>query len=460
MKHFIDEKNIDSAIRFITEVEYHYSFVLKGGHTPFHRFLGKMQKYAESCYKVEIQKTPREFPKLKDISSVILETSRGEFRVNQILINSIDETTIKGEINEFSVNNINEAAKKYYRLIIKRTKNLSFSYFFDYCYPFQKGSFKSREQLKVKIGTCTFNIYLYPIKGVQYLIIDSGEEISFDSFNRSVYSIVLVYGFITGNFPMDEGYYFAYSDKGHNNNDYIKYSRFIDSIETIYHPIYTNAYGYTDDPKKAKLLNKSLKGISEEVFSKLCTKVYTSQDFAAALYIFLEGSNGSIQMMPGSYSMCLETLTGIIAAENEGKLSPIKSKTIAKKIRKDLVSVLENYKTDIDPVYDVLKNRINNFNSPTNRDKLVKPFEILKIKLTSDDLECIDRRNDFLHGRRPTVEKGNDFNLILHTALKLVVLNSALILKYCGFSGKILNHPQIQSLITKIDLHEDIYRDI
>jgi hypothetical protein len=462
MRHIVDEKNIDSSIDFITEIEDYYPLVIKGAHTQYHLFLGSMHKEESACFKIEIQTTSREFVVMKDISSVILETPKYNLNVNKILINSIGNSIVKGQVNEFSVNQIKVDEKKYFRIIIKRNKNLSFHFFFDYFYPYQKGIFRSREQLKVTVDNNNFDIYLYPIKNVQYLIIDSHKELSHECFNRSVYSIALAYGFITGSFPMDEGYYFASSDAGHKSTDFIKYSRFIDSIESPYHPIYTNAYGYLDDKKKAEALNKKLKGISRDVFSNLCTKAYKSKEFSQALYTLLEGSRGSIQMMAWSYSICLETLTSIIAEENHDRLNPIKSKSIAKKIHKELLSVIDSNKPDLINAYEILEKRINDMNKPTNRDKLQKPFEILKIKLTSDDVDCIDKRNDFLHGRRPNIEKASEeeFGMLYHIALKLAVLNSALILKSCGFSGKILNHPQIQSSITKVNLHEEIYRDI
>lgn len=468
MQMKIDEKNFNSSLEFINTIENNLPFVLKGAHTAYHQFLGNIYKQDNSQYKIDMQTTFREFVELRDIPNVILETSKCEILVDKIFINSIDGTKVKGEINEFSVMTLNKNEKKYFRLVLKRKDKdkLTFRFFFEYFYPYTMNNFKSTEQLKATIEGHNFDLYFYPIKELQYIIIDSKEELTYEEFSRSTYSILLSFGFITGKLVLDEGYFFAYTDQECNDNVFIKYASFIGSVENIYNPIYTNAFGYIlNDNTRAQELNKQLKGITEGNFSKLCSIAYNSPEFASAMYLLIEGSKGSLQMMAGSFAICLEAITNIISEQNADRLNPIKSKSKAKEIRKELLNVVENFKDDINEGYEILKNKIRNINQPTNKDKLLKPFEILNIILTVDDKECIDKRNDFLHGRMPDIETGkilndSEFGRILHITLKLNVLVSALILKYIGYSGKILNHPQIHSSITKIDLQEEIYRDI
>lgn len=464
----MEEKNINSSIEFIGSIENNLPFVLKGSHTPYHLFLGNIYKEDSCHYNVKMQTTFREYIEMRDIPNVILETPKGEIIVNKILINSIDGTNVSGEVNDFSLNTINKQEKKYFRLVIKRKdkEKLNLRFFFDYIYPFKMGDYKSVSQLKVKIGTNDFDFYFYLFQDTQYIFIDSKQELTYKDFYRSIYSILLSFGFITGRLPMDEGYFFAYQDKDLNNNVFIKYTSLVGSLTNIYNPIYTNAFGYIfNDKERAQKLNEQLKGITEKNFSNLCSKAFDSPEFSSAMYLLMEGSKGSLQMTAGNNAICLETLTNIIADENEEKLNPIKSKTIAQEIRGELLKVVEKYKDEINEGYQILKNKITNINQATNKDKLIKPFEILGIRLTDDDKECIDKRNDFLHGRMPDIEMGkildeNEFGKIFHITLKLNVLINALILKTIGFSGKILNHTQIHTSITKIDLHEEIYRAI
>lgn len=464
----MDEKNIKSSIEFVNKIEDNLPFVLKGSHTPYHHFLGNIFKKNNSHYNINIQTTFSEFVELRDIPNVILETSEYEISVNKIFINNIDGTNVNGEINEFSVMSLKEDEEKYFRLLIKRRdkEKLSLRFFFEYSYPFQINKFRSREQLKLKINNYDFDFYLFPHQDIQYIFIDSKCELTYKEFYRSIYSILLSFGFITGKLPMDEGYFFAYDNIDYDNIVYAKYSTLIGSISSIYHSIYTNSFGYIfNDHKKAQDLNKQLKGITEKDFSNLCSKAFDSPEFSSVMYLLLEGSKHSLQMMAGSFAICLETLTNIIAAENEEKLNPIKDKKKAKLIREGLLNVIEKYKDEIDDGYQILRNKIGNINQATNKDKLIKPFELLGIKLTDNDKECIGKRNDFLHGRMPDIEMGkiideNEFGKIFHITLKLNILVSALVLKSIGFSGKILNHTQIHSSITKINLHEEIYRDI
>ncbi len=464
----MDEKKINSSIEFINTIEENSLFVLKGTHTPYHDCLGNISKKKDSHYNFKIQNTFREYLDMRDIPDVILETSKYNLSVNKIFINNIDNNDSKGEIYQFSVMSLQEEEKKYFRLAIKRKDNnqVPLHHFFEYNYPFQINTFKSREQLKLEINNNAFNFYFITYQDIKYIFIDSIQKLSYTEFYRSIYSILISFGFITGKLPMDEGYFFAYDNTDYNNFVHARYSTLIGSSSSIYNPIYTNAFSYiSDNPTKARNLNKQLKGIKEKEFSNLCTKAYDSPELSSVMYLLLEASKGSLQMMAGCYSMCLETLTHIIASDNEDKLNPIKDKRMAKKIKDDLLSVINNNKDKLGDGYEILRNKIGNINQATNRDKLIKPFHLLGIELTIDDKECIDKRNYFLHGRMPDIEMGKiiddkEFGKIFHTTLKLNILISALILKLIGFSGKILNHTQIHNSITKINLYEEIYRDI
>ena len=85
----------------------------------------------------------------------------------------------------------------------------------------------------------------------------------------------------------------------------------------------------------------------------------------------------------------------------------------------------------------MLKKRINSLLQPTNRDKLRLPFEILKIKLSDNDLNQLERRNDLLHGNNLFASKNlpleDEAKEILYLNFQLNYLVNALILKYIGY---------------------------
>ncbi|WP_457602598.1 hypothetical protein [Nitratifractor sp.] len=174
----------------------------------------------------------------------------------------------------------------------------------------------------------------------------------------------------------------------------------------------------------------------------------------------MEANQTSLEAQGIVYSVVLEILTSYIAVKNEDKLTPIKDKKRAKELRNNLHDIAEKYISNYkdSPIYK----RINNINTPTNMDKLIKPFEIMKIPLTEDDKKIISNRNDFLHGN--DFIEGKDlsefFSNHFYINCKLNFLVYALLLKIVGHHGKILNMVKIYLENDKRVKDEQFYRDI
>ena len=92
-----------------------------------------------------------------------------------------------------------------------------------------------------------------------------------------------------------------------------------------------------------------------------------------------------------------------------------------------------------------IKAKLDNINSPTNRDKLQTPFKILGLNLTDEEIKVISKRNDFLHGNNLLKVKGDEncFQYVYYVNLELNFLVNALILKSIGFSGPVKNLAKI-----------------
>ena len=97
----------------------------------------------------------------------------------------------------------------------------------------------------------------------------------------------------------------------------------------------------------------------------------------------------------------LRIITSIICQDNKHK-STINNKIEKKELQKKLDQLAQEYYKDKIPDEEynksVIKKRINALLQPTNRDKLRLPFDILNIKLSDNDLNQLERRNDLLHG--------------------------------------------------------------
>ena len=117
---------------------------------------------------------------------------------------------------------------------------------------------------------------------------------------------------------------------------------------------------------------------------------------------------------------------------------PIPSTQLWKQFHKSIKANLESIKDKItESSYKVLNSKIENLNSPTNRDKLLKPFEFIGINLNSDDKDIIEHRNNYLHGNKPRyITSVSELHM---DALKIHTLIILLLLKYSGYSGHYIN---------------------
>jgi hypothetical protein len=312
-----------------------------------------------------------------------------------------------------------------------------------------------------------FTIYEKLKNGKYYFIIDSKNKIEFEKFADICYSFMVSFGFLSANFIQNEAYYFK-SDNADFDTitdfSYLQLRPSIDSHGTC-NPIYCNPYGYTRDKATINKVGEKLDVFDDKIFSDLCTKIHKQEDFAILILLILETNVSSLILRPAGYAVALEKITNIIVDENKG-LKPIPNKELSKKFIKELSAVLEQYKDDINKVGNedsvtILGKNIFNINSPTNRDKLLKPFEILKISISKEDEEAIDNRNNFLHGRKiQTNENIEDYVKIFEITLRLNNLLNKLILKYIGYSGYIINHLKHNEKSFKYPIAGDLFEKI
>ena len=160
--------------------------------------------------------------------------------------------------------------------------------------------------------------------------------------------------------------------------------------------------------------------------------------------------------------MSVETITELIRNENEDTFKPIpnEKKKVWNQLREESIELLETIKNEInEKSYNILKSKIENLNSPTNRDKLEKPFKLLGIELTEDDKEALNNRNEYLHGGQPDDREWVTLSNL--NALKLHYLIGMLILKYFKYNGHyfnvtgwfLLHDLETKKLISKFDFN-------
>ena len=146
--------------------------------------------------------------------------------------------------------------------------------------------------------------------------------------------------------------------------------------------------------------------------------------------------------------------------------------TIADSLREDLTKLVDSYSDKINSEGILkIKRRINEINRPiikehlTNNQKLTLPFEQVKVELSIDDIKAIEHRNDLLHGdilmTGKELKSESDINNYMgYISGKLFTLISALILKYVGYSGYIINHAKFYEDLCEIESDEEYFRSI
>lgn len=317
------------------------------------------------------------------------------------------------------------------------------------------------------VNSNSFTMHERKFRDKYYLFIDSLVQIDIEEFSNICHSVMISYGFLSADFHQNESFVLK-SDTDDFKSVYdLQYLQLRPSLSShgTCNPIYKNPYGYTREDFIVDAVGQQLTTIDSELFSKLVTKVHVDKDYAVLILLILEANTSSLILRPAGYSVALEKLTNIIVEENKG-LKPIPDKALSKRFRKELSEILVNLKTEIEQVGNedsitILQKNIDKINNPTNRDKLTKPFEIYEIELNKVDIDAIDNRNNFLHGRNIKIEEGSDeFIEIWSISMRLNKIINKLILKHIGYTGYVINHLKHNEASLGYTVEENLFERI
>jgi hypothetical protein len=317
--------------------------------------------------------------------------------------------------------------------------------------------------LPIEIDSHNFDIFKYTIKTSStekfYLIIDSADEMEFEIFQNYAYSILMGFGYITGSFVQNIGFYFSY-DK-HKKLQGIKIQGKRKSVYTFLSPVYKNPEGVFPNQDFHDKYYSIIRGLNSTEFSKLCQLINDSEEFKVIILLILESCAATQIIQPAGFAVALEGFAAFIKKEIE-KDKEKKSLKLSSKILGDLKMVLTTNKEELGDSFDLFNKKIEQINQPTNKDTLLKPFEYLKIPINELDKQTIAHRNDLLHGRydlKSAFEGENNDKYRFSASLRLYTLLSALILKYVGFDNRVINHPK-RSDTLNIAFEEEPFRQI
>ncbi len=405
--------------------------------------------------------------------SAVLTNNKIVMKVENLIVSSISlhasKTSLKhsfsGVINSISSNAGKDVA--FWRLMIPsgKSNNSNEQYF--------ETSFFSSEQydtirglVKISIDAREFHFYEYTYTGEQYFIIDSTTEMKFLEFSNIAYSIIMGIGFITGVMPGDIAWYVSSEDNDYGIDLRLRCYVMRESINSVYCLLHTNPHSYIKDHSEAQKYSDVLKPIPSQVFVNLCKKIHDNHRLRNTVMVFIEANKLPLEIRLFSYAVALEAMTGIISVDYETKIHPIKDRSKRKRIVKKLKTALNAMMDEIDEEEQkFVMNRIDQICTPRNQDKLIKPFEILGIQLSSEERDILGIRNILLHGspvdpKKVPLQSAENYQAAYYVALHLHSLVSRLILKYIDYNGYIVNYLKVYEKIIKYNDRQNTFYEI
>lgn len=197
---------------------------------------------------------------------------------------------------------------------------------------------------------------------------------------------------------------------------------------------------FKEDDKEVAEKYKEINGLVDpQVFSALCDALWDDENLLHTANLIISAMGNPDPLQQGAlYSVALETLTSSLGESKSTQLKPIADKATSKSFVSELKSVLLKYRDSLSEEANIiLTKNIEGINRPTNQDKLIKTFELYGITLSDLDQQTIGKRNAYLHGRNP-LDLEHIFELT-QISLRLHSLLVALLLKYVGYNGHIIN---------------------
>lgn len=349
------------------------------------------------------------------------------------------------------------------RLIIPCEKDIFLPFYSDdiICYKVKRNTILGL--LQIEVDSLSFDIVKYMIEVSStktfYLIIDSDNEMPLEDFQNYAYSILMGFGYITGSFVQNIGFYFSYDKQKKLQGIQIQGKR--KSVYTFLSPVYKNPYGVFQNQDYHEKYYEIIRGLTSSELSKLCQLINDSEEIKVIILLILESCAATQIIQPAGFAVALEGFSAFIKKEMEKEIVK-KSPKLSSKILGDLKMVLTTNKEELGDSFDLFYKKIEQINQPANKDTLLKPFEYLKIPINELDKQTIAHRNDLLHGRydlKSAFEGENNDKYRYSASLRLYTLLSALILKYVGFDNRVINHPK-RSDSLNIAFDEEPFRQI
>jgi len=366
---------------------------------------------------------------------------------------SFSSEMFKGTIRQFE--SMDKSETPFFRAIIPITNEVAVLAQYFLTEPFStETSFRAGGLMKFCVNGVSFRLFDYDIEKQHHLFIDALSSTTYDSFIQFVKSFSSVFGLVSGYFFRDRITIFRSQDRNIKHiydYSFLKIDKSKFGLEAVRPRDMIDFF-----PDKQKREDRYL---GPNILEGLMERCLADERFFRAINIICESHGYPLEIRASTYSVALETLKNIIIEANEEKMNPIKTKTVARDLVSKLKGVVNDFDDDNFNNKKLILQKIEHLNQIGNTDSFSKAFELLNLQLSDKDLQAINKRNDFLHGRLPFEDeeqstKEKELQLV---TLRLHFLLCSLILKMCGYDGYLVNN-------IRLNFHEmtdePVYRNI
>lgn len=291
---------------------------------------------------------------------------------------------------------------------------------------------------EIRIGNRYFDFFTIDQAALQ--IIDSLDPTDIETFKNDTLAIRKSFAFLSGKFYRTQVIYVGSNSKDFESVEAICYESEPKSSNTEMELVKPTLYFAFLDKQSEEYQDAHAeyrRMFPSEMFSSLCRLVQENKSVNATVDLIIEGNQNLNPTQRGAiYSIAIETIANVVFEMHEEKLLPVVDKALAKSIRESLSKTIEEFKDSLgEEQLAILKNKIASINQPTNRNRLLKPFEIMGLTLSEDDVKLLEHRNDFLHGKY----LGDDEFEVERVSFEFHHLIGCLILKMLGYKGFVTN---------------------
>lgn len=362
----------------------------------------------------------------------------------------------------------NEKEEYYYRFILPIEKVFWVSNIRTIAYQTGRNRYSGLIPIKFPKG----EIQMYPVHiGEQkYLTIESEMKCTYEMMQKYIYSISLSLGLVTSTIPFDYAYIIATRTENFTDDLICGFTQMRPTIKGQYQFFTTNMYSvkecltrnHVDYAMKQLYDGEIFKAhlqdwIQIDEFEKIVLMLYGNEDLARATLILIESSTMSLDYQGAMCAVALETICSALEdSKDKFYLSNDNWKTNVRPPFEDLINSLRKEEIITEDHAVNMRNKLNSFNTASNKDKLSLPFSQRKYTLSKQEKGVIDSRNRFLHGHILGHCFEESFQEIMYASLELQKLCTLLLFRESGFYGLIVNNAVLMGLKKAISAEEPV----